>query len=150
MVAIFAAKNALVTNEYLAQFIRNGPTNYWTNALYPLSSDLEQSHYGEIDGIDWGTDVPLEVLERATVPLGFVNVDESSPQDALGKMDKDGVVFLGHVQKFEIYPEVDEKLDAIAAKKGMVKQVIKTYPDGNGRPMFELFQYHPAVAKAGK
>jgi hypothetical protein len=149
VVGIFAAKNILVTNEYLAQFIRNGPTVLWTNALYPLSADLEQSHYGEIDGIDWGTNVPLQVLERATVPLGFVSVDEKSPQDALSKMDKPDIVFLGHIRGLEVYPGVDDKIDAIASKNGMTKQVIKTYPDGNGRPIFELFQYHPAVAKAG-
>ena len=147
IVGVFAAKNALVTSEYLAQLIRNGPTKYFSNAIYPLSQDLMQSHYGEIDGIDWGTTVPLHVLERAQVPLGFVAVDEKSPQEALAKMNKEGYVFLGHIKSLEIYPEVDEKLDAIAAKNGMVKQVIKTYPDDNGRPTFELFQYHPAAAK---
>lgn len=149
LVAVFAAKNILVTNEYLAQFIRDGPTKYWTNALFPLSDDLEHTHYGEIEGIDWGTNVPLQVLERATVPMGFVAVDEQSPQEVLSKMDKPGYVFLGHVRELEIYPDVDEKIDAIAAKNGMTKQVIRTYPDGNGRPVFELFQYHPA-AKPGK
>jgi len=143
IVGVFAAKNVLVTNEYLAQLIRDGPTKWWTNALYPLSSDLMQSQYGEIDGIDWGTIVPLRVLERAQVPLGFVNVDEQAPQEALAKMNKDGYVFLGHVKELEIFEGVDEKLDAIAAKNGMVKQVIKTYNDDNGRPTFELFQYHP-------
>jgi hypothetical protein len=143
IVGIFAAKNVLVTNEYLAQFIRNGPTDKWTNALFPLSADIMQSHYGEIDGIDWGTVVPLRVLERAQVPLGFVNVDEKAPQEALAKMNKEGFVFLGHVKQFEVYASVDEKLDAIAASNGMTKQVIKTYPDDNGRPMYELFQYRP-------
>ena len=147
IVGVFAAKNVLVTNEYLAQFIRDGPYVNWTNALYPLSADLMQSHYGEIDGIDWGTIVPLRVLERATVPMGFVNVDEKSPQEALAKMDKPGVVFLGHIRGMEVYAGIDDKLDAIAAKNGMTKQVIKTYPDGNGRPIFELYQYHPAGKK---
>jgi hypothetical protein len=34
-----------------------------------------QTHLGEVDGIDWSTNVPLEVLERAQIPLGFVAVD---------------------------------------------------------------------------
>jgi len=106
-----------------------------------------QSHYGEIDGIDWGTIVPLRVLERATVPMDFVNVDEQAPQQALAKMDKAGVVFLGHIRGIEVFTGVDDKFDAIAAKNGMTKQVIKTYPDGNGRPIFELYQYHPSVKK---
>ncbi len=144
VVGLFAAKNVLVTNEYLAQFIRDGPYVNWTNALFPLSADLEKSHYGEIDGIDWGTIVPLRVLERATVPMGFVNVDEKAPQDALSKMNKEGYVFLGHIKGLEVYAGVDDKLDAIAAKNGLTKQVIKTFADDNGRPMFELYQYHPA------
>jgi hypothetical protein len=142
VVAFFAASNVLATNEYLAQFVRDGPTQQWTNAIYPLSDDLLRSRYGEVDGIDWGTTVPLEVLDHGQLPLGFVGVDENAPQEALEKMGKDGVLFLGHLKELEIYPGVDEKLDKIAATHGMSKQVLKTFPDGNGRPVFELFQYH--------
>jgi hypothetical protein len=142
VVAFFAAENVLATNQYLAQFIRNGPTVIWTNALYPLSADLTQHHYGEIDGIDWGTIVPLRVLERATVPLEAVNVDPNAPQSALAKMNRQDAVFLGHVKGLEVFEGVNDKLDAIAAKQGFVKQTIKTFADENGRPVFELFQYH--------
>jgi hypothetical protein len=142
VVAFFAARNVLVTNEYLAQFIRNGPTVIWTNALYPLSADLTQNHYGEIDGIDWGTIVPLQVLERATVPLGFTTVDDLAPQEVLSKMGRDGIVFLGHIKGLEVFEGVDDRMDRIAKKNGFVKQVIKTFNDENGRPIFELFQYH--------
>jgi len=45
----------------------------------------------------------------------------------------------------EEFADVNDKLDAIAKKKGLTKQVIKTFNDENGRPMFQLFQYHPAV-----
>jgi hypothetical protein len=62
-------------------------------------------------------------------------------------MDKEGVVFLGHIKGLEVYADVDDKIDAIAAKNGMTKQVIKTYADENGRPIFELFQYHRASQK---
>ncbi len=144
IVGFFAVENVLATNQYLAQFIRDGPTTIWTNALYPLSADLVQSHYSEIDGIDWGTIVPLRVLERATVPLDAVGVDENSPQPVLDKMGKEGVVFLGHVKGSEVFAGVDDKIDGIAAKHGLVKQVIRTFSDENGRPVFELFQYHPA------
>lgn len=142
VVAFFAAENVLATNQYLAQFIRNGPTVIWTNALYPLSADLTQNHYGEIDGIDWGTIVPLRVLERATVPLEAVDVDSNAPQTALAKMNRQDAVFLGHVKGLEVFAGVNDKLDAIAAKQGFVKQTIKTFADENGRPIFELFQYH--------
>ena len=145
IVGFFAAENVLATNQYLAQFIRNGPTKIWTNALYPLSTDVMDSHYREVVGIDWGTSVPLEVLERAQRALSFVAVDESSPQPALDKMDKEGIVFLGHVKGMEEFADVNDKLDAIAKKKGLAKQVIKTFNDENGRPMFQLFQYHPAA-----
>ena len=103
------------------------------------------SHYREVVGIDWGTMVSLKVLERAQRALSFVSVDESSPQPALDKMDKDGIVFLGHVKGMEEFADVNDKLDAIAKKKGLAKQVIKTFNDENGRPMFQLFQYHPAA-----
>ncbi len=150
IVGFFAAENILATNQYLAQFIRNGPTGMWTNALFPLSADLMQSHYGEIVGIDWGTTVPLEVLERAQIPLSAVTVDENSPQPVLDKMGKDGVVFLGHLKDFEIFTGVNAKMEAIARKAGMVKYVIKTFNDDNGRPIFELFQYRVQVSAAGQ
>jgi hypothetical protein len=153
VVAYFAAENILAANQYLAQLIRNGPAVIWTDALFPLSNDLMQSPYQEIVGIDWGTTVPLEVLERRQSPLEFVGVDDTTQDFLLSKMDKPNVVFLGHVNAWvidgkqfpiEVFPDVDEKLDALAAKKGYAKQVVKTYADGVGRPVFELFQYHPS------
>jgi len=142
VVGFFTARNILTTNEYLAQFIRNGPTVIWTNALYPLSADLLQANYNEVNGIDWGTIVPLQVLERAQVPLGFTPVDDNTPQEVLSKMGREGIVFLGHVRGLEVFPGVDDKIDGIAKKNGFAKQVIKTFNDENGRPIFELFQYH--------
>jgi hypothetical protein len=139
VVGFFAAENILATNQYLAQFIRNGPTVIWTNALFPLSNDLMHANYREVEGIDWGTIVPLTVLERAQVPLGFVNVDD--PQTAQSKMSQEGVVFLSHVKGEEVTPEVNDKLDRIAAKAGYTKHVIKTYTDENTRPVFDLFEY---------
>jgi hypothetical protein len=59
-------------------------------------------------------------------------------------MDKPRVLFLSHVRGLEVFAGVDDKIDAIARKHGMVKQVVKTFADQNGRPVFELFQYHPA------
>jgi hypothetical protein len=74
-----------------------------------------------------------------------VPVDENSPQPALEKMDKNGVVFLSHVRGLEVFPGIDDKIDSIATKHGFARQVIKTFNDENGRPIFELFQYHPAA-----
>jgi hypothetical protein len=85
--------------------------------------------------------VPLRVLERATVPLEAVAVDPNAPQSALVKMNRQDTVFLGHVKGLEVFAGVNDKLDAIAAKQGFVKQTIKTFADENGRPIFELFQY---------
>jgi len=141
VVGFFAAGNVLATNQYLAQFVRNGPTAVWTNAIYPLSSALMQNHYGEVDGIDWDTIEPLRVLERATVPLDSITVEQNHPEQALSKMGRSGIVFLGHVKEREMFPGVDEHLDAIAASHGLSKRLIQTFPDENGRPIFELFQY---------
>lgn len=144
IVGFFTVENILSTNQYLAQLVRDGPEYKWTNALYPMSDDLMRSHYAEIDGIDWGTTVPLEVLDRGQLPLSYMAVDEKSPQEPLFKMSKSGVVFLGHVNNKDIvvFPGVNDALDSIAKKNGYMKQVLKTYADGNGRPVFELFQYH--------
>jgi hypothetical protein len=141
VVGYLALMNILVTNVYLAEFIRNGPTRDWTNASYPLSEDIVRSHYGEIVGIDWGTVVPLRVLERGTVPMLAVIPDELNPDPALAWMRKEDSVFLSHVAGQEYFPGVDEKMDGIARKNGFSKRVIKTFADDNGRPVFELFQY---------
>jgi hypothetical protein len=138
-VGVLAVKNVLVTNQYLAQFIRNGPTPNWTNALYPLSSAVVEEKYGEIDGIDWATVVPLRIRERGRVPLDYVDVN--NPGQALSKMGRDGVLFLGHVKAWEVLPGVDEQMDAIATSHGFTKQLVRTFDDENGRPIFELFQY---------
>lgn len=136
VVGVFAAKNVLATNQYLAQFVRDGPTTIWTNAIYPLSADLLQSHYREIDGIDWGTVVPLKVLDRGRLPLEPVTVDDI-PQH----LGKDDVVFIGHVDGLEVFEGINGKVKAVAAKSGFHKKVLHTYTDENGRPTLELFQF---------
>jgi len=146
IVVFFATENVLATNQYLAEFIRNGPTRDWTNAIYPLATDVLQSHYGEIAGIDWGTVVPLGVLERETLPLSWVDVDDNDPQAALAKMGKDGCVFLTHVKGQEYFAGINGRLDDIAARNGFARHVIKTFADENGRPVFELFQYYRSTA----
>jgi hypothetical protein len=134
-------------NQYLGEFIRNGPTRDWTNAIYPLSADVLQSHYGQIAGIDWGTVVPLGVLQRGIVPMMAVNVDDSDPDPAVAKMGKEGFVFLSHVNGQEYFAGVDDKMDGIAARHGFTKRTIRTFADENGRPVFELFQYQAVGTK---
>ena len=48
---------------------------------------------------------------------------------------------IGHVDGLEVFEGVNRKIVAIAAKRGFHKKVIKTYPDENGRPTLELFQF---------
>jgi hypothetical protein len=146
-VGFFTAENILAANQYLAEFIRNGPTRDWTNAIYPLSADVLQSHYGTIAGIDWGTVVPLGILQRGTVPMDEVSVDDNDPQPALEKMGKDGFVFLTHVKGQEYFTGVDDKMDGIAARNGFARHSIKTFADENGRPVFELFQYRRSISR---
>jgi dolichyl-phosphate-mannose-protein mannosyltransferase len=145
---IMIAMNLLVLNQYLYQFERDGTGDIWTDAINPLSSSLDEYAGRTFYLIDWGLSDNLNLLHQGRLDLrmatGPVSTDSPSSEQ-LGEIrdmlrDPEGLT-LEHVREHEVFPDVDERLDRVAQSLGYHREVVRTIPDSNGRPMFEILRF---------
>jgi hypothetical protein len=148
--AVMIAMNLLVLNQYVYQFERDGTGDVWTDALSPLSTSLDEYAGRTFYLIDWGLSDNLNLLHQGRLDLrtetGPVNTDSPSPEQ-LGEIrdmlrDSSGLI-LDHVREHEVFPDVGVRLDRAAQSFGYHREVVRTIPDSNGRPMFELLRFAP-------
>jgi hypothetical protein len=146
--ALMIAMNLLVLNQYLYQFERDGAGDVFTDALNPLSASLDEYAGRTFYLIDWGLSDNLNLLHQGRVDLrtatGPVNTDSPSPEQ-IGEIrdilrDPRGLI-LDHVREHEVFPAVGIRLDRVALSFGYVRRVVRTIPDSNGRPMFEILGF---------
>jgi len=144
------AMNLLVLNQYLYQFERDGAGDVFTDAINPLSSSLEAYAGRNLYVIDWGIYENLNLLHEGR--LGFrilqdpLLTDSPGPKE-LGQIrdmlqDPGGLV-LDHVREHEVFPNVGARLDQAAHSFGYRRVVVRTIPDSNGRPRFEILRFVP-------
>jgi hypothetical protein len=138
VVGLLAIGNVLVTNQYLYQFIRNGTAETWTDAVYPLASDLKQAHASQVLLPDWGVTDALCVLNRDSPPTHLVQDpflgDSSILSDA-------NAIWVDHAPGREVWKGVHDRVLAAARRAGFEPVMLRTYYDRNGRPMFQTFKF---------
>jgi hypothetical protein len=144
-IAFLCVTNVLLTNQYLASFIRYGPTVTWTDAIYPLSNSLDHETRNVIV-MDWDIFDPLLLLHRGgpNMRAGFFEVMDDTPGHAEQKIEdmltKDAV-FVTHVPESQFFPLANRKLESTAAARGYRKQLLREVADGHGRQVFEVYQF---------
>ncbi len=130
---LLVAGNLLVMNQYLYQFIRNGPPVTWTDAVYPLAEDLKQSHASQILLPDWGITDALCVLTRDAPP--------AHPAEEPFAISDINAIWVDHVPGQEFSKGVHERVVAAARGAGFEPVLLKIYYDRNGRPMFQAYAF---------
>ncbi|MGH9663996.1 MAG: hypothetical protein ACRD9L_06210 [Bryobacteraceae bacterium] len=147
-VTVLVAQNLLVTNQYMAQFVRDGAAGPWTDAIYPLARSLEGTTAAEIWVTDWGMLNSLRLLDRGRLPLrtgdGPLNKPQPDDNDRMQvreMLETPNSLFVGHVLKQETFAGVGTHLAAMAAQLGYRKVLLRTVLDSNGRPIFEISRY---------
>jgi hypothetical protein len=140
--------NLLVLNQYVAQFERDGAGDVFTDALRPLSATLDSYADRTLYVIDWGLYENLNLLHQGRlnfrIAIGPVRTDSPSSEQ-LGEIrdmlrDPGGLI-LDHVREHEVFPNVGARLDRAARSFGYRREVVRTVPDSNGRPMFEIVRF---------
>jgi hypothetical protein len=148
--ALMIAMNLLVVNQYVAQFERNGESTVYSDALYPLSAGLDEYADRTLYVIDWGIYENLNLLHQGRLDFRIAQdpllTDSPSPQE-LGQIrdmlrDSRGLI-LDHVREREVFPNVGARLDRVARAIGYRREVVRSVPDSNGRPMFEIVRFVP-------
>jgi hypothetical protein len=154
-VVFLAASSALVTNEYLAGLVRNGPEVVWTDAVYSLSDHLRRVKPPVIYIDDWGIHETLSLLSRGTLPLSdgtspLTNpqLSEEDRQTVLNRIAELDAIHVVHPDRLEMYKGVRNKLLALAAEAGYRRESLAEIPDRNGRVMFEIFRFQTLLRSA--
>jgi hypothetical protein len=153
IVGIVSAANLAITNQHLAQAIEDGPTTIWTDAIMPLEAYLEEHPANTVYVMDWGILEPLRTLGRGRLPLRFGSDDVAGPdldaaaRDRIGRMlQEKGVIYVGHTDDNQIFPERNERMMAAAAAAGYRKRIVRVVEDRQGRPIFEVYRWVRAPA----
>ena len=148
--AAFALSNLLVMSQYMVQFERNGPNGAFTDALNPLSAELSDSAHDAIYVIDWGMFDNLVCLHRARLdlrpssgPLVSATPSADDQKEIAAMLRDPHALFLTHVTAREEFAGVGEHLKAFAKAAGYEQGPVRTIPDSNGRPVFELYRFQP-------
>ena len=150
LIAVLAVSSLLVTNEYLAQFIRHGPGPYWTDAMGPLVERLQTTPAGAVIVVDWGILDSARLLSRGRLPL-YQAIDLASRE----RLDEEGLralrwllelpdpLFVGYAPgENQVVPQ-GPRLAAHALHLGYVKQPLWEVPDRHGRIVFEVYRFRP-------
>jgi 4-amino-4-deoxy-L-arabinose transferase-like glycosyltransferase len=142
------AMNLLVVNQYIVQFERDGAGEVFTDALYPLSSTLDAYSDRTLYVIDWGLFENLNLLHQGRlnfrIAMGPLGTDSPNPdqlREIRDLLQDPSALVLDHVREHEVFPSVGVRLDRAARSFGYRREVVRTIPDSNGRPMFEMVRY---------
>ncbi|HLG99461.1 MAG TPA: hypothetical protein VKX49_24335 [Bryobacteraceae bacterium] len=145
-VAFLVAANLLLANQYLFQFVRNGGSGSWTDAIYALAEEVRQSK--QVLLVDWGAQDPLSFLNQdhpsvRTVADPFLppGEPEASRKADLELLSNPDAVWVEHTASSEVSRGINERLRQAAAAAGFDQAVLSTVCDQNGRPIFETFHF---------
>jgi 4-amino-4-deoxy-L-arabinose transferase-like glycosyltransferase len=145
--ALLVVLNLLVVVQYISQFERNGAEGVYSDAMYSLSSTLPEVNGEEIYVLDWGIQFPLDVLHNGHLHMrsGLDPFLADPPSEwAKGAAQRTfadrNALFVAHVEKREVFAGVRKRFDQAASDAGCHEDSLRTVPDSNGRPVFEVFK----------
>jgi hypothetical protein len=146
--AILAATNLLVVNEYIADFERYGSRPNFSDAVFAMSREFDGRWDDPVIATDWGIVNQLSFLHQGKIKLvsgdpPFFN-DPPSPGDQRSidwMFSTEGAVFVTRAAGLEETPVVRGNMDKAAAHAGLHRVILKTIPDSNGRPSYEIFRF---------
>ena len=146
-VAFLMATNLLVVNQYLYQFIRNGASGSWTDAIYPLAAALRQTQATQLGLVDWGFQDPLSFLNQER-PSERVIADPFMPPGAaqpqkqadLQLLFDANAVWVAHAPGSEVSQGINDRWLRVVREAGLKPTPLGTFCDRNGRPIFQTFR----------
>jgi 4-amino-4-deoxy-L-arabinose transferase-like glycosyltransferase len=143
---VICGSGLLVTNQYLAQFIRNGASVTWTDAAGPLSDELSAMKPNHVFVMEWGMFDVLRMLNRGSLTLwnGADVIDPANGGKPLRQaLSLENAVFLTRAADREITPGTRDRLRTMASESGYRQHMLRTIKDSNGRPIFEISTFQP-------
>ena len=147
--AVMTLANVLVVDQYVIDFERDGASNTFTDALFPLSQAFsDEADPQPIYVMDWGMANTLALWHRGRLLIrpadGPFQTDtpNGTEREIIHAMLSDPhATFVDHVPERHVFPDVRARLDRAAAAAGYRSEPLRTIYDSNGRPVFEIFRF---------
>ncbi|MEN6532583.1 MAG: glycosyltransferase family 39 protein [Bryobacteraceae bacterium] len=148
IIAYTCAGNALVANEHLVKFARNGAMHSWSDANTALHAALEQSTAKQVFAADWGIIDGQRLMSDGRLCLRWVGAGLRSAE--ISEVDRQGLqelvtgpqnVAVVHTEPNEEFAGSKQRLIEFARNAGYRHELVQTIHDRNGRPVFEIFRF---------
>lgn len=153
VLSVLVLGNVLNENEYLARFAMRGGIGGWSDAIFALSDNLDDSRW--VGTVDWGFLNSLRVLHRGRIKLfnasDFLTrpqLDQADRAELKKMITTPDFVYVEHTAGREIIPHVNEMFRKRASEFGYSEGVTQVISDSSGAPVFELFHFKPAEENA--
>lgn len=157
MVVLLFIASMLLDAQYLTRFIEDGSGLGWTDAVFPLAEYLQGQRTADIYSTDWGITNSLRVLDRGTLRLqesSFILMDEtrSKPDEQFleNMLSRSSNVLVRHTAEFQAFPNINMRLDGIAAARGFRRLTLRTIYDYEGHAVFEVFRFQSTAPQDTK
>lgn len=148
--AVLVLSSLAVTARYIDLAIRSGPTQIWTDAVYPLTAHLTAAQPREVIVVDWGVSHPVLLLSAGRLPIVIGNEtllrDDAPPAERellRQRIASADVAFVSHPDGTEVHRRVNQRLWDTAASLGYRKQLVELITDSHSRPAFQIFRFAP-------
>jgi hypothetical protein len=147
LIAWVAVFNVLVLNQHLVGWVRGGTSTLWTDAIFPLSRQLDAEPGRNVYVLDWGMLDALRLLNQGRLKL-YVGSDALMDDDISAEdrgflrhvfADPDAT-FIGHTPDKTVFTGVPARFDAALREQGYRKDALRVIRDRAGRPVFEVFR----------
>lgn len=145
---VLCTSGLLVHNHYLAQLIRNGGPNVWTDAIFELSRQVQLLSPPRAYVTDWGIFDNMRMLQQGQIPLYWASEplmidspDAAQVEGARHTLATPGAIFISNTDDRQVFGPVNVRLRKLAETLGFEREVLKVIHDGNGRPAFEIFRF---------
>ncbi|MCC6391670.1 MAG: hypothetical protein IT167_13810 [Bryobacterales bacterium] len=153
LAVVLCGSALVVNNNYLRQAIRDGGAASWSNANFTLASELGRFHASKIYLIDWGMFDNTRFLTSGRLPLLLGSDPLMRPEPTPDEMrfvkfmvEDPKAIFAGNTDTKQVFPEVNQRIKALAARLGYEREHLETVYDYHGRPFYEIFRFHPKAA----
>ncbi len=144
---------ALVTNECYLHLVRFGPTDHWSDAIYPLLGWLEKTRPASIYALDWGIEGPLRCLGQGALPLRDVSRVLSDPLPPASQRETIRGMLAGRRRIFIYYVDRErhatanlERLRTLGREAGLLEESLALVRDRNNRPVYTVARYVDPVS----
>ena len=139
---------ALVTNQVYTHLTIFGPTDHWSDAIYPLFDWLRLKRPTSVYSLDWGIEGPLRLLSQGSFPLKDAPAMLSSqiPPERRRETIRDLLVrprrmFIYYTDRSQHSGEHLNRLRALAAEAGLLEEPLTKVNDRNNHPVYSVVRY---------